>query len=268
MKTICCRRFDAFSIFFLGVYLLLLPAGFCNAQINKPKQFTYLIINEFPHDPKAFTQGLAWDKGKVYEGTGQYGQSSLKRVDLRTGKVELKHDYDKQIFAEGITVYENKIYQLTWENNIIFQYDKQDFSLVGSWEFPYEGWGITHDNERLIVSDGTAKLYFFDPQTLSEIGGILVHDHQGLVSRLNELEYINGKIYANIWKTDKIAIIDPEDGVVTCYLDLSGLSSSMKSENEPGVLNGIMYDPEGDRLFVTGKLWPSLFEIKTVPITR
>lgn len=268
MKLICFRSFGTFLSVILGVNFLLGPAGYCNTQITKPKQFTYLIVNEFPHDPQAFTQGLAWDKGNVYEGTGLYGQSSLRRVNLQTGKVELQRDYDKQIFAEGITIYDDKIYQLTWENNRIFQYDKQDFSLIRSWNFPYQGWGITHDNEQLIVSDGTAKLYFLDPQTLVEIRRIFVHDHQGLVSRLNELEYINGKIYANIWKKDRISIIDPEDGVVECYLDLSGLSSHMRNEKETDVLNGIMYDPEGDRLFVTGKFWPSLFEIKTVPLAR
>ena len=266
MKQICYFHIAAVLTLILGVNPLLVPAAYCNSQISKPKQLTYSIVQEFPHDPEAFTQGLAWDKGNVYEATGLYGQSSLRRVELHTGKVELKHDYDRQIFAEGITIFEDKIYQLTWKNKRIFQYDKNDFSLIRSYEFPYQGWGITHDNEQLIVSDGTAKLYFLDPNTLSEKGRIFVHDDQGQVSRLNELEYVDGKIYANIWKTDRIAIISPKDGVVTSYLDLSGLSTYMKSENKPDVLNGIMYDSVDDRLFVTGKLWPSLFEIKVVPI--
>lgn len=268
MKLICYLCIATASIFILGVNSLLVSAGYCESQITKPKQYTYLIVQEFPHDPKAFTQGLAWDKGIVYEGTGLYGQSSLRRIDLHTGKVELKHDYDQQLFAEGVTIYENKIYQLTWKNNIIFQYDKNDFSAVRSWKFPYQGWGITHDNKQLIISDGTAKLYFFDPKTLREKRRILVRDNQGPVSRLNELEYIKGKIYANIWRTDHIAIINPKDGVVTSYLDLSGLSASVKNDKKPGVLNGIMYDPMEDRLFVTGKLWPSLFEIKVVPVPQ
>lgn len=266
MKQICYFHIAAVLTFILGVNPLLVPAAYCNSQISKPKQLTYSIVQEFPHDPEAFTQGLAWDKGNVYEATGLYGQSSLRRVELHTGKVELKHDYDQQIFAEGITIFEDKIYQLTWKNKRVFQYDKNDFTLIRSHEFPYQGWGITHDNEQLIVSDGTAKLYFLDPQTLSEKRRIFVHDDQGQVGRLNELEYVNGKIYANIWKTDRIAIISPKDGVVTSYLDLSGLSTNMKSENKPDVLNGIMYDSLDDRLFVTGKLWPSLFEIKVVPI--
>ena len=268
MDQSCSLRSDTLLIFALSISLLLVPAKYCISQISKPKLFGYSIVNEFPHDPQAFTQGLAWDQGRVYEGTGLYGKSSLRRVDLQTGNIELQRDYDAQIFAEGITVFENNIYQLTWENNIIFQYDKEDLSLIRSWKFPYQGWGITHDNKHLIVSDGTATLYFFDPQTLVEIRRISVRDDQGLVNRLNELEYIKGKIYANIWKTDKIAIIAPEDGVVTSYLDLSGLNIYLKKQGKTGVLNGIMYDPAGDRLFVTGKLWPSLFEIKVVPVPQ
>ncbi len=166
-------------IFISGVNLLLVPVGNCKSQITKPNQLTYSIVQEFPHDPKAFTQGLAWDNGNTYEATGLYGQSSLRRVDLHTGKVELKHEYDQQLFAEGITIYEDKIYQLTWKNNRIFQYDKHDFSLIRSRKFPYQGWGITHDNEQLIVSDGTATLYFLDPKTLSEKRKVIVRDDQG-----------------------------------------------------------------------------------------
>lgn len=262
------RHIGTILIFVVGVCITLVKAGYCNSQISKPKQLTYFIVQEFPHDPMAFTQGLAWHKGNVYEGTGLYGQSSLRRVDLHTGIVELKREYDQQIFAEGITVYEEKIYQLTWKNNRVFQYDKNDFSLIKSWKFPYQGWGITHDKEELIISDGTATLYFLDPENLAEKRKILVRDDQGQVSRLNELEYVKGKIYANIWKTDLIAIINPTNGIVTGYLDLSGLSATMKSEKEPDVLNGIMYDAVNDRLFVTGKLWPSLFEITVVTAPR
>jgi glutaminyl-peptide cyclotransferase len=266
MRPVCKIRITAYLIFILWSNLLLAAPEYCHSQISRPTQLTYLIVQEFPHDPQAFTQGLAWNKGNVYEGTGLYGRSSLRRVDLHTGRVELQRNYDRQFFAEGITVYEDKIYQLTWKNNRIFQYDAHDFSLIGSWEFPYQGWGITHDNEQLIISDGTARLYFLEPKTLVEKRRIVVHDDQGQVNRLNELEYINGKIYANIWKTDQIAIIDPRDGLVTSYLNLSGLTTRMKGENNPGVPNGIMYDPAGNRLFVTGKLWPLLFEIQVVPI--
>ena len=256
------------AIFIISIHCgttLMIPMGYCNSPIAETNQLTYVIVNEFPHDTEAFTQGLAWDSGNVYEGTGLHGQSSLRRVNLHTGKVEIQRNYDKQIFAEGITIYKDKIYQLSWKNNLIFQYDKHDMSLANSMNFPYQGWGITHNEELLIVSDGTDRLYFLDPNTIAEKHRIYVHDNQGRVDQLNELEYINGMIYANIWNSEKIAIIDPENGFVTSYLDLRGLSSQQKSEKKSGVLNGIMYDPENDRLFVTGKLWSSIFEIKIVP---
>ncbi|MCI5224046.1 MAG: glutaminyl-peptide cyclotransferase, partial [Candidatus Electrothrix sp. AR4] len=172
--------------------------------------------------------------------------------------------YERRFFAEGITIFGDKIYQLTWRNKRVFQYEKKDFHLVTSWPFPREGWGITHDTEQLIVSDGTAHLYFLDPETLAEKRRISVHDNKGEVARLNELEYIQGTIYANIWQTDRIVIIQPKNGSVTGWLDLAALSDQMRNNKKTGVLNGIMYDPEQDRLFVTGKLWPSLFEIRTV----
>lgn len=268
MKLPCFFHTTAALIIIFGVYLFIPPSGYSNSNTPKPKEFTYAIVHEFPHDPKAFVQGLAWDDGSVYEGTGRYDQSSLRRVDLNTGEVELKLEYDEQIFAEGITVYKDSIYQLTWKNNLIFQYDKHDISHIKSWRFSRQGWGITHDNEHLIVSDGTDKLFFLAPTTLIEQRRISVHDDQGPVYYLNELEYINGKIYANIWETDRIAIIDPKNGVVTGYLDLSGLASNMKSAKKTDALNGIMYDPESGRLFVTGKLWPSLFEIEVVPVAQ
>ena len=227
-----------------------------------PERFSFTLVNEFPHDPVAFTQGLVWDNGTVYEGTGRYGQSSLRRVDLATGRVEQQLDYPKRIFAEGITVFGDSIYQLTWKNNRVFQYDKYDFSLLKSWPFPGQGWGITHNGRQLIVSDGSPTLYFLDPETLGEQRRISVHDRGRQVDQLNELEYIKGKVYANIWHSNWIAIIDPADGLVTGWLDLTSLSGRLRSDKPVNVLNGIMYDPAADRLFVTGKLWPSLFEIK------
>ncbi|MCI5207902.1 MAG: glutaminyl-peptide cyclotransferase [Candidatus Electrothrix sp. ATG2] len=249
-------------LFLLGPFLV-----FCKAEVPQPQQFTYTLIRAYPHDPKAFTQGLAWDAGKMYEGLGLYGRSSLRRVDLKTGLVSRQRSYTPRYFAEGITVLGDRIYQLTWKSRRIFLFDKDSFSLIRSWPYPREGWGLTHNGEELIASDGTAQLYFLDPETLKEKRRITVRDDQGPVALLNELEYVQGAIYANVWKTDRIAIICPQDGIVSGWLDLSGLSAQVQSlwKGKTDVLNGIMYDSVNDRLFVTGKLWPALFEIKLVP---
>ncbi|MCW5200208.1 glutaminyl-peptide cyclotransferase, partial [Desulfobulbus sp. F4] len=172
-----------------------------------------------------------------------------------------QRDCGKQFFAEGITVFGSSIYQLTWKNGVIFQYDKTDFSLRTTFAWPHDGWGLTHDGSSLIVSDGTANLYFLDPDSMAERRRIIAHDDGQEVTQLNELEYVSGSIYANIWHEQRIAVISPEDGVVTAWIDLSAICARMNNGPE-AVLNGIMYDPAGDRLFVTGKLWPSLFEIR------
>ncbi|CAK8716205.1 Glutamine cyclotransferase [Candidatus Electrothrix gigas] len=252
----------------LSCLVLLLWQGKASAttqpQIPQPKQYSYTVVQEYPHDPNAFTQGLAWDKGEMYEGTGLYGRSSLRSVALQTGMVNRQQNYTWQYFAEGITIFQGKIYQLTWRNNKVFLFDKENFSLLKTWTYPREGWGITHNGKELIASDGTAFLFFLDPQTLKEKRSILVQDNQGPVTQLNELEYIRGAIYANVWKTNKIVIIRPDDGVVVGRLDLSALVDQVQSisKGKADVLNGILYDPQNDRLFVTGKLWPALFEIK------
>ncbi|CAK8721100.1 MAG: Glutamine cyclotransferase [Candidatus Electronema aureum] len=257
MPTICCAAcVILFTLFF--------QFG-CHSETSSPAQLAAIVIKEYPHDRNAFTQGLVWDQGRVYEGTGLHKRSSLRRIDLVTGNVEQQLDYAPQFFAEGITVFQDSIYQLTWQNQNIFQYDKGSFALRNTWSWPCEGWGITHDGSSLIVSDGTATLYFLDPTTLVEKRQITVRDHGQEIDRLNELEYVNGTIYANIWKECRIVVISPETGVVTAWLDLSELCARMQNGNAEAVLNGIMHDPEQDRLFVTGKLWPALFEIRTVP---
>ena len=252
----------------LYIFFLLGPSGCSNQPDIKAEKFSYLIVNSFPHDPMAFTQGLAWDQGIVYEGTGQLGKSSLRKVELQTGKIEQKIDNAEDIFGEGITVYQNKIYQLTWKNKTAFVYDKSGFTLIKSYHYPRQGWGITNDAKNLIVSDGTATLYFLNPETLTEQRNIKVHDNSEDIKYLNELEYIKGKIYANIWNSDKIAIINPNDGRVEGWIDLSGLREQLVSDQKIDVLNGIMYDKEESRLFVTGKFWPTLFEIKLIPVKR
>jgi glutaminyl-peptide cyclotransferase len=227
--------------------------------------YTYYVVNTYPHDRHAFTQGLVLEDGVLYEGTGLLGRSTLRRVDLETGAVLEIRELPPQFFGEGITIYGDRVIQLTWQSNVGFVYDRDTFEVLQEFTYSTEGWGITHDGERLIVSDGTSTLYFWDPQTFEEIGRIEVFDNYGPVSRLNELEYIKGEIYANIWQTDRVARIAPGTGEVIGWVDLEGLLTAEDRLEPIDVLNGIAYDAENDRLFVTGKLWPKLFEIKLIP---
>jgi len=228
--------------------------------------YSYNIVNTYPHDRDAFTQGLVFENGVLYEGTGRlYGQSSLRRVELETGDILQIHELSDQFFGEGITIYGNRIVQLTWQSHIGFVYDKNSFELLQDFSYATEGWGITHDGTRLIMSDGTSTLHFLDPQTFEEIGDVEVFDDDGPVYRLNELEYIQGEIYANVWQTDLVARIAPETGRVVGWIDLEGLLSAEDRSEPVVVLNGIAYDADNDRLFVTGKLWPKLFEIELIP---
>lgn len=224
--------------------------------------YTYEVINAYPHDATAFTQGLAFDDGLLYEGTGRKGESSLRKVQLETGAVMQSISLPDDYFGEGITICGDRIVQLTWRSGIGFVYDSNDLRLLDSFTYDTEGWGITHDGERLIMSDGTARLYFLNPDTHLVEYYVTVYDRGAAVSRLNELEFINGLVYANVWQTDTIAMINPADGRVTGWLDLSGLLDTRPISGQIDVLNGIAYDAAGDRLFVTGKLWPWLFEIR------
>jgi len=226
---------------------------------------SYNIVNTYPHDRNAFTEGLVLEDGVLYEGTGLYGQSTLRKVGLETGDILQIYELPDQFFGEGITIYGNRIIQLTWRSNIGFVYDKDSFELLQEFNYSTEGWGITHDGTRLTMSDGTSALYFLDPETFEKIGQIEVFDNHGPVTRLNELEYIQGEIYANVWQTDRIAIIAPETGRVIGWIDLAGLLTEEDRSEPVDVLNGIAYDAEADRLFVTGKLWPKLFEIELIP---
>jgi glutamine cyclotransferase len=230
-----------------------------------PPVYSYTIINTYPHDRQAFTQGLVFDQGIVYEGTGLRGRSSVRRIDLTTGRVLQLRALPAPFFGEGITVFGPHLIQLTWQSKVGFVYDKTHFTLLRQFTYPTEGWGITHNDQHLIMSDGTSVLYFLDPETLSETGQLHVRDDQGPVERLNELEYVQGSIYANIWQTDRIARIDPESGQVTAWIDLTGLLPLEDRVERVDVLNGIAYDAAQDRLFVTGKLWPKLFEIRIHP---
>lgn len=232
------------------------------------EQLVAVVVQEYPHDPNAFIQGLAWDQGKVYEGTGLHGRSSLRQVALATGEVLRQRDYGPQFFAEGLTVFGESIYQLTWQNHVIFQYEKDSFALRRTVPWPHEGWGITHDGSSLIVSDGSATLYFLDPESMKEQRRLTVHDQGQEISRLNELEYIDGLIYANIWQECRIALIQPDSGAVTVWLDAAAICAQIRNDDGNAVLNGIMHDPDSGRLFITGKLWPRLFEIRPERIRR
>ena len=227
--------------------------------------YMYNVTNVYPHDRNAFTQGLVFQDGFLYEGTGLYGRSSLRKVELETGEILQIYELPEQFFGEGITTYEDKIIQLTWKSHVGFVYDKESFDLLGEFSYSTEGWGITYDGECLIMSDGTSTLYFLNPETFEKVGQIQVFDRRGPVTKLNELEYVEGQIYANIWQTDRIAIISPETGRLVGWIDLTGLLTEEDRSQPVDVLNGIAYDAESGRLFVTGKLWPKLFEVRVIP---
>lgn len=224
--------------------------------------YGYEIVNEYPHDTNAFTQGLFYQDSFMYESTGLYGQSSLRKVEFTTGTILKIHSLDSQYFGEGMTIYHDTIRQLTWRNDTGFIYVEYDtFECIGTFSYTTQGWGLTHNDTCLIMSDGTPIIHFIDPHTYLEIGQITVTSEGSVVHRINELEYIQGKIYANVWYSDSIAVIDPESGCVMGWIDCTGILN-----NPPNVLNGIAFDPVNARLFVTGKRWPTLFEILAEPI--
>lgn len=230
--------------------------------------FTYKVENVYPHDPQAFTQGLVIDQDRLFEGTGLWNASSLRRVDLETGEVQQRvplTDRGPRLFGEGITVLGDRIIQLTWQSGKGFIYRASDLQFLKEFSYSTEGWGLTHDGNQLIMSDGSSKLYFHDPETFEQTHFVEVKDKNGTpVMYLNELEYISGEVYANVWKTDSIVIIAPETGQVTGWIDLHGLLEPGEVTDPGAVLNGIAYNAETGKLYVTGKLWPSLFEIVLV----
>ncbi len=245
--------------------------GSANTNVPPPKDaaenavvanYGYQIVNVWPHDPNAFTQGLVFLDGKLLESTGQEGSSSLRSVELQTGKVLKKVDVPIPYFAEGIALLNNKIYQLTWQHRVGFIYDPQTFQKIGEFNYSGEGWGLTTDGKSLILSDGSNRLRFIDPSSFQVTKTIAVLDGKKPIAELNELEYVNGEIYANIWHDDRIAAIDPETGRVKAWIDLTNLLPAGDVQDPEAVLNGIAFDQAGNRLFVTGKLWPRLFEIK------
>jgi glutamine cyclotransferase len=229
---------------------------------SAPKSYNYKIVNTYPHDNNAYTQGLFFSDGFLYESTGQNGYSSLRKVELETGKVLQKHLLDNKYFGEGICLHNGKIYQLTWENREGFIYNYQDFTQTGKFSYNTEGWGITGDGTNLWMSDGTPNLYKLNPDNMNVIEQIEVYTNQGAEHYINELEFIDGKIWANVYTKDYIVIIDPQTGEVTGKVNLDGILKNDLRKQNTDVLNGIAFDKEKNRIFVTGKNWPKLFELK------
>lgn len=254
------RRSTILAVFLIAVTLAPPPVIAADA----PPVYSYQVINRFPHDPQAFTQGLVIAGDTLYESTGLNGSSSLRKVDLATGQVLARVDVPRKYFAEGMTLLNGRIFQLTWRSQVGFMYDLACLCQRGEFAYDGEGWGLTNDGRSLIMSDGTARIRFLDPTSLAVTRTITVQDHDRPLTNLNELEYINGEIYANIWQTDRIARIDPISGALLGWVDLSGLLPQQDRGPSVDVLNGIAYDPETNRLFVTGKNWPALFQIALV----
>ena len=250
------------------------PTNPVEAPPENIPEYTYEVVNAFPHDPSAFTQGLVVEDSVFYEGTGgnQFyrgtggnRESTLRKVKIETGDVIQIHRLSSILFGEGITIFNNRIYQLTWKSNTGIVYDKDTFEDLRSFSYPTEGWGLTHDGKQFIMSDGTPILYLRDPVTFEETGRRAVLANGVAIDDLNELEYVKGEIFANVWQTNRIARINPSNGRVVGWIDLTGLMDPEELEDDDAVLNGIAYDSKSDRLFVTGKLWPKIFEIKILP---
>jgi glutamine cyclotransferase len=227
-----------------------------------PKRLSYKVVHSYPHDREAFTQGLFYDDGVLYEGTGQETGSTLREVELASGKVLRQLNMSSNLFGEGITLYNDRIYQVTWTSKVGFVYDKSTFNQINRIYYQTQGWGLTTIKDQIVMSDGTNVLCFYEPEMFTVISRIEVYDNERQVDSLNELEYINGEIWANIWMTDLIARIDPVSGKVLAYIDLKGILNDPETDTSVKVLNGIAFDKEGNRIFITGKNWPKLFEIR------
>lgn len=241
------------------------PADEGSALAQSRGDCTYMILNTFPHDPDAYTQGLTYNNGTLYESTGLLRQSTLRIVDLESGVPYQIRYLPENAFGEGIEVIGDRIIQLTWQNKTAYVYNKDSLEKTGEFAYDTEGWGITYDGKRIIMSDGSSRLYFRDPETFEETGTVTVRYQGNPVRRLNELEYAHGEVLANVYQTNRIARINPENGEVTGWIYLDGLLTPAESR-KADVLNGIAFDEEKDRLFVTGKRWPKLFQLRLVPL--
>ncbi|MBL8291786.1 MAG: glutaminyl-peptide cyclotransferase [Bryobacterales bacterium] len=248
--------------------VLLASLALCGCLPAQTPISGYRVVRAYPHDRAAFTQGLQYVDGVLYEGTGLNGRSSIRKVKLETGAVLQQAALPQEYFGEGITVLNGKLFQLTWTSGIGFVYDVATFRPLETFRYTGEGWGLTNDGRNLILSDGSAALRYFDPKTLRETARLTVTDAGAPVRYLNELEFVKGEVWANVWQSEKIARISPMTGKVLGWVDVSGLLTPAERNSGVDVLNGIAYDAKGDRLFVTGKLWPRIFEIKVVPASR
>ena len=248
-----------FVFFGISVFWGCAESGMAEAPV-----WSYRVVEAFPHRTDAFCQGLVYHDGVLYEGTGLFGKSSLRKVELKTGKVLQEVRLADEIFGEGIAILGDQLYQLTWKNRVGLVFDLKTLECRGKFRLEGKGWGLTTDGTHLIMSDGSSTLRFLSPETFEVVKTLNVRDGRRRVDQLNELEYIDGRIFANVYQTNYIAIISAETGEVSAWIDLSGLRPASTRFNPDAVLNGIAYDPEGKRLFVTGKLWPRLFHIRLV----
>ncbi|MBD3171677.1 glutaminyl-peptide cyclotransferase [Candidatus Bathyarchaeota archaeon] len=256
-------RRKAISIILIG-FLAIYGSRKILDQPEIEPGYNYRVVNKYPHDSDAFTQGLVYYEDRLYEGTGLYGESSLRVTELETGEIIHSINLDSDYFGEGIAILDETLYQLTWKKGVGWIYDL-DLNPIGNWILIGEGWGLTSNNTHLIMSNGTSTLSIIDPQTMEITDTVEVTDGAQKIDRINELEYIDGLIYANIWQTNRIAVIEPETGTVVSWIDLKGIVDQLDHQDGIDVLNGIAYDSEAKRIFVTGKLWPNLFEIELVP---
>ena len=259
MKRICSRLVLVALVACCPLLLRL------TGRAQGPTEYTFLLIRAFPHDTSAYTQGLAYRDGFLYEGTGLNGRSSLRKVKLETGAVVQRVDLEPEFFGEGITIFKDEIVQLTWKSHIGFIYDLKNFHLLQRFSYSGEGWGLATNSHELFMSDGTSEIRVLDAENYVEKRRLRVHDGSKPIDQLNELEFVEGQIFANVWHTNRIARISPQTGAVVGWIDLTGLLSPVYHLEPEAVLNGIAYDSVRKRLFVTGKLWPSVFEIKLSP---
>lgn len=232
------------------------------ASDERARQVSYEVVNSYAHDPTSFTQGLLWRDGGFYESTGQYGQSKLRRLEFPSGKVLKETSLSPELFGEGLALVDSRLIQLTWKSRRGFVYDLNSFRALREFSYDTEGWGLTYDGKNLILSDGSTDLFYLDPETFKPVRKLTVKMNGRPISELNELEFIEGEIWSNVWQTDVILRIDPSTGLVTSFLDLKGILAPSDRKGTEDVLNGIAYDAEHKRIFITGKLWPRIFEIR------